>query len=410
MSRREHTFASRRHSGLAFVFAWCGDVLLIALPWLPFLSAAAPFRYLGLAALAAAGISLAVLCSGARTSDMRPAAGVLGLLVVANIAVNGLQTHQSLSQLAQFALICATLYAAPLALASRTSAAIAIGTGVGLTLVLTSDYLTESMSIFQNRNMIGSAAAGWTAVTLKLVVGHRLPLPRGLAAAALSMPLALVLLSQSRASLLLLLMAAVWVVPPFGRAPVAVRTLATLAVLTFALGFALVVYDPSLAHTNTEPLPTAVDSQLHRICGSCVKPQPHTRSAIGLSSRDIIWSTVIYETLQRPLTGFGLGRLPHEVLSGRFRGLSAHNGYVQLFYQTGFAGVFLFAVACTLVAYAAARRPSNDIGLALFAGTLVHEIFEVSLTQNNFGLGVLLWLVIAMPTVATSHDTSAGPN
>ena len=49
--------------------------------------------------------------------------------------------------------------AAPLAHISRTSAAIAVGTGVGLTLVLTYDYLTETMSIFQNRNMIGSAAA-----------------------------------------------------------------------------------------------------------------------------------------------------------------------------------------------------------------------------------------------------------
>ena len=48
------------------------------------------------------------------------------------------------------------------------------------------------------------------------------------------------------------------------------------------------------------------------------------------------------------------------------------------------------------------------VGASLLVGVLVHECFEVSLTQNNFDVGLLFWVVLGISVSASSLRTARG--
>ena len=113
------------------------------------------------------------------------------------------------------------------------------------------------------------------------------------------------------------------------------------------------------------------------------------------TGRDEIWPFVILGILEQPWLGHGAGALPGGLLLGRLEGLSAHNGFLQLAFQFGVIGVVLFVgfiLAVGLTRFAGESKASREVTRAILIAAVLHEVFEVMLTQNHFGIGFAFWV------------------
>lgn len=122
------------------------------------------------------------------------------------------------------------------------------------------------------------------------------------------------------------------------------------------------------------------------------------------SGREEVWKMVLNAVEGNELLGLGLSMTPSDIYNTTF---SAHNLYLQTLLQSGIIGLFL-VLALLYLAY---RRLSMEnswsscIGAAMIVALLVHECFEVVLTQNNFIYGLMYWAVIAI-ALSISNRTS----
>ncbi len=125
----------------------------------------------------------------------------------------------------------------------------------------------------------------------------------------------------------------------------------------------------------------------------------YTRQYTGgnlLSGRETVWLPLISTILERPLLGFGSGSSIGNVIQ---TDLSAHNLYIQTAFQVGFVGLLaFFALLAAIWRLLWHGRSSFAVRLsgAFLIGILTHQMFEVSLTQNNLSIGTLQWLVISV--------------
>ncbi len=113
------------------------------------------------------------------------------------------------------------------------------------------------------------------------------------------------------------------------------------------------------------------------------------------SGREIVWSAVLGAIEGNELFGLGLTMEPSMIYD---TGFSSHNLYLQTMLQSGVVGLtlvvtLLFAILRELEHY---RSPVACVGISLIVALLVHECFEVTLTQNNFSFGVMYWVLFAV--------------
>lgn len=112
------------------------------------------------------------------------------------------------------------------------------------------------------------------------------------------------------------------------------------------------------------------------------------------TGRNKIWMKLGEIIKGRIWLGHGSGVEPGTFLNTT---LSAHNLYIQTGLQTGIIGILLLVLAMFFVwkSFLGARK---DIRTALascfFISILIHQVFEVTLTQNQFGIGLLQWMII----------------
>lgn len=112
------------------------------------------------------------------------------------------------------------------------------------------------------------------------------------------------------------------------------------------------------------------------------------------SGRDRIWSALIDKIQERLFLGYGSGTLPSDFITST---LSAHNLYIQISLQVGIIGLsfFLLFLFLTWRTFWLERNNPKVILIACyFIGIIVYQLFEVTLTQNNFSLGLLQWTII----------------
>jgi O-antigen ligase len=114
------------------------------------------------------------------------------------------------------------------------------------------------------------------------------------------------------------------------------------------------------------------------------------------SGRNVIWTLVFQGILDAPLFGHGPYYLPRNLFA---IDLSAHNLYLQVALQVGLLGVS----ALLAMLYAVWRvfwqgRHDNRVRLAagFTAAILIHQTFDVSLTQHNLSLGLLMWMIMGL--------------
>lgn len=353
--------------------------LLLGLPFLPLLSGSEALRIIGVIAFALACTGLlAGLTSGRRAPHWRSGAAVVWLMLIAGAIQTRAITTQTLVQVAQLVLIAMTLRIAPHLPLSRAAALWSVVWSALLAALAIIDLSAGRELMFENRNGYGVAAFCWVALQIQMLRRLRSRAPVLRASAWMIAPLTVAVLSESRSSLAAIAVAVGWVgltaVIPNGRLRIAAAT-ATLLIPLAMLGLA-----------GTGGL------------GDVQEVFPLVGEKSPFSGRDIIWFDIVGELAENGFRGFGLGSLPGSILSDHYEGLSAHNGFLQVFYQLGAAGLGLFLLLCAQTIHAAASRDDGGISLGIFLGALVHEVFEVALTQNHFGAGLVLWIVVCINT------------
>lgn len=114
-----------------------------------------------------------------------------------------------------------------------------------------------------------------------------------------------------------------------------------------------------------------------------------------LSGRDRIWPKLFAAIEKKPLFGYGTGTTPANVMKTE---LSAHDLYLQTTLQSGIVGMLLLVIVFFIIwhRYRIGESRITRISAAFFVGIIVHQIFEVSLTQNNFSYGMMQWFVILL--------------
>lgn len=112
------------------------------------------------------------------------------------------------------------------------------------------------------------------------------------------------------------------------------------------------------------------------------------------SGRDAIWNTLLEYISLKPLFGYGSGALAADFLPVP---LSSHNLYLHITLQVGIVGMAFFAIFLYFIwkKFWVNRYDKKVVLCATyFIGILIYQLFEVSLTQNNFTFALIQWLII----------------
>ncbi len=123
-----------------------------------------------------------------------------------------------------------------------------------------------------------------------------------------------------------------------------------------------------------------------------------------LTGRERIWERLIGYIERKPLLGYGSSTLPSDFTSTT---LSAHNTYIQIGLQTGIIGIILLALVF-FTFWKTSWKNRHDKKVALSAsfliGIIIYQLFEVNLTQSNFGLGLVQWMLIGFLLSFANND------
>ena len=114
------------------------------------------------------------------------------------------------------------------------------------------------------------------------------------------------------------------------------------------------------------------------------------------SGRQYIWKHMVSLSQNDPIFGLGLSTTFSAVKYGDAR--SAHSLYLQTIVQSGYVGLVLLMLFLFSIYKATLNRWTEESTLTVFLilSMLIHEMFEVSLTQNNWDQGIVFWLIMGL--------------
>lgn len=114
------------------------------------------------------------------------------------------------------------------------------------------------------------------------------------------------------------------------------------------------------------------------------------------SGRQLFWGDLEQAIRERPWFGHGAGSIAESFTGYSW---SSHNLYLQTSLQVGILGLASLVFMLWNI-WGQMWQGRHAIGVRLSAaflvGILVHQVFEVSLTQNNLANGFMIWLVLAI--------------
>ncbi|MFD9362086.1 O-antigen ligase family protein [Priestia megaterium] len=111
------------------------------------------------------------------------------------------------------------------------------------------------------------------------------------------------------------------------------------------------------------------------------------------SGREVVWVNNIELIKENWLLGFSFSSV---VQNDAGFLLSAHNLYLEIMSQVGLLGFLFFLLVLFKIwgrALALGESRGKFLGATLIA-ILVHQVFEVTWTQNNLAIGIIQWLLI----------------
>lgn len=122
------------------------------------------------------------------------------------------------------------------------------------------------------------------------------------------------------------------------------------------------------------------------------------------SGRNEIWPALQELIVQRPFLGYGAGAHPRDFFD---TDLSSHNLYYQISLQVGLLGLFLLLLllwSIWITLWHGRKDWLGRLSSAYMIGFMVHQIFEVSMTQNNLAVGLLQWLILGIGVSRVIHN------
>lgn len=114
------------------------------------------------------------------------------------------------------------------------------------------------------------------------------------------------------------------------------------------------------------------------------------------SGRENLWLVAFDAIKNSKWFGYGAGMTPEKLFAFD---LSLHNLYLQMLIQAGIVGIATLFFVLVMIFKELKKSLDNIITrntFAFFIGILVHECFEVSLTQNNLTTGLFYWLILGI--------------
>ncbi|MDU0444103.1 O-antigen ligase family protein [Staphylococcus haemolyticus] len=120
----------------------------------------------------------------------------------------------------------------------------------------------------------------------------------------------------------------------------------------------------------------------------------HTGKSI-MSGRADIWGRLSNLIDLRPVFGFGPNTVATDVIG---RNASSHNLYINMALQTGYLGLIIFIFILFTIFMKYVYRGQNKLvrlSAAGFIAILAHQLFEITLVQNQLSIGLFQWVVIA---------------
>jgi O-antigen ligase len=123
-----------------------------------------------------------------------------------------------------------------------------------------------------------------------------------------------------------------------------------------------------------------------------------------VSGRVFLWKGLSEVIMMKPYFGYGAGKFPENFIDTE---LSAHNWYLQISLQVGILGLstmllFLYLIWRTFWINRYNRKVM--IVACFFISILIYQSFEVALTQNNFSLAIIQWMIIALGLNFCFHE------
>lgn len=114
------------------------------------------------------------------------------------------------------------------------------------------------------------------------------------------------------------------------------------------------------------------------------------------SGRQYLWPVILDAIKQRPWLGYGASATPALIMD---TSLSSHNLFLQISLQVGLVGMTIFGVFLLSIWNCFWYGRDNRIvrlSTAFFVAVMLHQLFEVSLTQNNLAVGILQWFGLSV--------------
>lgn len=114
------------------------------------------------------------------------------------------------------------------------------------------------------------------------------------------------------------------------------------------------------------------------------------------SGREDFWLLLVEVIIQKPLLGYGASAVPGNFLP---IGLSSHNLYIQIALQAGLIGlgfIWLLLFNIWKLFYYGKNNLYVRLAGSFFIAMMIYQVFEVSLTQNNLAVGLIMWFIMGI--------------
>lgn len=361
-----------------------GSLLLGVLPLLPMLSGNIEVRWLGYVGLL---ISFLILFKAPLRRQRRSEFGkihffFLCLLPIGLISSTSLD-GQAMAQTLQIAVIALVIWQGSTFAYTNRAARLSTKLCLLLSSFALADLTYGTQILSGNANLYGVTAFCWAAMMIKNHVSRFARLSRVRMIAIIIIPLVTAVISGSRASLAAIFVMIAWIEVSRFPALRGIRSVGALLVISAPIVLLLNV-NSDLVDATTEWMPAVGEKH-------------------ALSGRDAIWSYIYTSVSSNGFTGFGLGSMPGDLQNGINDGLSAHNGFFQIFYQFGIWGFVVYVMTFSLLIKKMHLRDDDGVSVAILVGAIVLEMFEVVMTQNHFGPGLSLWIIAVFSSFALNR-------
>lgn len=114
------------------------------------------------------------------------------------------------------------------------------------------------------------------------------------------------------------------------------------------------------------------------------------------SGREQIWAQLLDLIKLKPLFGYGASAYAADYINYQ---TTAHNAYISVAFQVGIVGITLLLIFLFLIwklLWNFRNNLSTRLVGSFFISMLIYQVFERSLIQGNYAIGILQWIILGV--------------